>query len=50
MPAEPKPVISEQKDGSIQINYKPVDKGVHEMHLTYNDKTVAGASQLQLTS
>ena len=42
MPADPKPVISEQSDGSVQINYKPVDKGVHELHLTYNDKTVTG--------
>ena len=39
---EPKAVISEQSDGSLNFNYKPQDVRAHELHVTHNDKTVAG--------
>lgn len=40
MPGRPGPSITNNKDGTISVNYTPKDSGVHEMNFTYNDQQV----------
>ena len=36
------PQIVENNDGTLNINYKPTERGAHELSLTYNEQTVDG--------
>ena len=36
------PQIVENNDGTVSINYKPTERGAHELSLTYNEQTVDG--------
>lgn len=38
----PTPAIEPNKDGSVTIQYRPVQSGVHELNLSYNDTPVEG--------
>ena len=42
MPGRPKAEILQNKDGSIVIQYKPTEKGVHELNLSCNEQAVDG--------
>ena len=42
MPGRPAPEIKPNKDGSVSIEYKPQQSGVHELSLTYNEQNVEG--------
>lgn len=45
MPGRPGPTVSNNKDGSISINYVPKDSGSHEMVVSYNDAPVEVGGQ-----
>ena len=42
MPGRPEAAVVTNKDGSITIQYKPTEKGVHELNLTCNENAVDG--------
>lgn len=37
------PVIKENHDGSVTVKYQPKEKGLHEMHIKYNNTHVQGS-------
>ena len=42
MPGRPAHSVTPNKDGTITIEYHPMDAGVHELNLNYNDQQVEG--------
>lgn len=37
-----KPVIEDNRDGTVSINYGPREEGLHELHIKYNGEHVQG--------
>jgi len=40
----PKAALQPNQDGSVTIQYVPIQSGVHELNVTYNDAPVEGLS------
>ncbi|EEB10613.1 Filamin-C, putative [Pediculus humanus corporis] len=38
-----KPVIEDNRDGTVSINYGPKEEGLHELHIKYNGEHVQGS-------
>jgi len=38
-----KPVIQDNRDGTVSINYEPREEGLHELHIKYNAEHVQGS-------
>lgn len=36
------PDVHHNNDGTVNLNYKPIESGTHELALTYNDQIVEG--------
>ena len=41
-----KPVIEDNRDGTVSINYGPKEEGLHELHIKYNGEHVQGKNKL----
>uniref|UniRef100_G3NI02 Filamin B n=1 Tax=Gasterosteus aculeatus TaxID=69293 RepID=G3NI02_GASAC len=41
------PVISDNLDGTVTVQYSPTEAGLHEMHIKYNGTHIPGESPLQ---
>lgn len=39
-----KPVIQDNRDGTVSIHYEPKEEGLHELHVRYNNEQVQGMS------
>lgn len=37
-----KPVIQDNRDGTVSIHYEPREEGLHELHVKYNAEHVQG--------
>ena len=37
-----KPIIQDNRDGTVSIRYAPKEEGVHELHVKYNQEHVQG--------
>lgn len=37
-----KPVIEDNRDGTVSISYGPKEEGLHELHIKYNGEHVQG--------
>ena len=37
-----KPVIQDNRDGTVSIRYEPREEGLHELHVKYNSEHVQG--------
>lgn len=40
-----KPVIQDNRDGTVSIHYEPKEEGLHELHVRYNAEHVQGTLQ-----
>jgi len=40
-----KPVIQDNRDGTVSIHYEPREEGLHELHVRYNAEHVQGTLQ-----
>ena len=43
-----KPVIQDNRDGTVSIHYEPREEGLHELNIKYNSEHVQGTSQLKM--
>ena len=41
-----KPVIQDNRDGTVSINYEPREEGLHELYIKYNAEHVQGIKSL----
>lgn len=40
-----KPIIEDNRDGTVSIKYDPREEGLHELHVKYNGEHVQGKKQ-----
>ena len=41
-----KPVIQDNRDGTVSIHYEPREEGLHELNIKYNSEHVQGTTEL----
>lgn len=44
-----KPLIKDNRDGTVSIQYEPREEGLHELHIRYNAEHVQGTCWLQVS-
>lgn len=43
------PLITDNLDGTVTVQYSPTEAGLHEMHIKYNGTHIPGQHTLTLT-